>query len=166
MKHRLTLLTGILISTLNLFPGIVPARLTCEYLVNPSVIDVASPRLSWINKADAGERGQYQSAWEIRVAGSKELLLSGTADLWNSGKIISDQSVNIRYAGKPLASRQDCWWQVRVWDSKRKISGWSEPACWTMGLLDPSEWKAQWIGVPWQGEDALPKPSNPNAKTA
>lgn len=76
MKQRLTLIAGFLITTLNLFSGIVLVRLNCEYLVNPSVIDVVSPGLSWINKADAVERGQLQTAWEIRVAESKESLLS------------------------------------------------------------------------------------------
>ena len=78
--------------------------------------------------------------------------------------MISDESVNIVYKGKPLTSRQDCWWQVRVWDNKGKVSDWSEPAFWSMGLLKPEEWKAKWIGAPWQGEETLPKPSNPGAQ--
>ncbi len=148
------LLTGLLHAALQ------PVQLTCEYLVNPMVVDALTPRLSWINLAGENERGQIQTAWEIRVAGSKELLIAGRTDLWNSGKVISGQSVNIPYAGKPLISRQDCWWQVRVWDRTDKVSHWSEPACWSMGLLSPDEWKAHWIGAPWQGEEALPKPSN------
>ena len=138
--------------------GLTPTKLTCEYLRNPLVVDVLKPRLSWINIADNQERGQAQSAWEIRVAGLKEKLIAGKADLWNSGKVISSESVNILYSGKPLTSRQDCWWQVRVWDRRGKASSWSEPAFWSMGLLKPEEWKAQWIGAPWQGEEALPKP--------
>jgi len=137
---------------------IKPTRLQCEYLENPPVIDVVNPRLSWVNIADAGERDQVQSAMEIRVAGTKEKLLQGQADLWNSGKVMSDKSSNVNYSGKPLVSRQDCWWQVRTWDKAGKVSEWSEPAFWSMGLLNPEEWKAQWIGAPWQGEEALPKP--------
>jgi alpha-L-rhamnosidase len=150
--------------SLHLQAKIEPTQLTCEYLVNPQVVDILNPRLSWINIADNGERGQFQTAWEIRVAGKKELLVAGAADLWESGKIESGESVNIRYNGKTLTSRQDCWWQVRVWDKNGKVSGWSEPAFWSMGLLDPSEWKAKWIGAPWQGEEPLPKPSNPGVK--
>ena len=105
--------------------------------------------------------GQLQTAWEIRAASTKDKLLSGKADLWNSGKVISDESVNIIYGGSPLVSRQDCWWQVRVWDRKGKISDWSEPASWSMGLLKQEEWKAKWIGAPWQGEEPLSKPSSP-----
>lgn len=138
---------------------IKPTRLQCEYLENPQVIDVLNPRLSWVNIADEGDRDQVQSAMEIRVSGTKVKLLQGQADLWNSGKIISGTSNNIYYKGKPLNSRQDCWWQVRTWDKKGEVSEWSEPAFWSMGLLKPEEWKAQWIGAPWQGEEALPKPA-------
>ena len=101
---------------------ITPTRLQCEYLENPQVIDVLIPRLSWVNIADQGERDQIQTAMEIRVAGTKENLLNGQADLWSSGKISSDKSNNINYAGKPLSSRQDCWWQVRTWDRKGEVS--------------------------------------------
>lgn len=137
---------------------ISPTQLRCEYLDNPPVIDVLHPRLSWINLADPGDRGQVQTAWEIRVASSKEKLSGNQADLWSSGKRKSNQSTNIPYQGKPLTSRKDCWWHVRTWDKNGKVSAWSEVAFWSMGLLDPSEWKAQWIGAPWQGEEALPKP--------
>jgi len=143
--------------------GIKPAGLTCEYLKNPQVIDIKNPRLSWVNISDSNERGQTQTAWEIRVAGTRENLLAGNADLWNSGRINSDESVNIPYGGKDLLSRQDCWWQVRVWDRKGRVSGWSEPAFWSMGILTPEEWKAEWIGAPWQDEAALPKPVSPRS---
>ena len=164
MKTKVVLILFLLSPLFLVEAKITPVNLTCEYLKNPPVIDVVNPRLSWINIAGEGERGQFQTAWEIRVAGSSALLSSGRADLWNSGKVISDQSVNVRYNGKPLTSRQQCWWQVRVWDKNGKVSEWSEPALWTMGILDPSEWKAKWIGAPWQGEETLPKPSNPGAK--
>ena len=137
---------------------ITPADLRCEYLMNPGVVDVLKPRLSWVNIADKGERGQVQTAWEIRVASTRQGLLDSQADIWNSGKVISAQSSNV-YGGKSLVSRQDCWWQVRTWDKNGKVSEWSEPAFWSMGLLKPEEWKAQWIGAPWQGEEALPKPA-------
>ena len=138
---------------------ITPGHLRCEYLENPNVVDVLNPRLSWVNIPTEGDRGQVQTAWEIRVAGSKEKLLNDQADLWKSGKVNSSQSTNIRYNGKPLISRMDCWWQVRTWDKNGSVSEWSEPAFWSMGLLNPDEWKALWIGAPWQGEEALPKPA-------
>ncbi len=137
---------------------ISPEDLRCEYMKNPQVVDVASPHLSWINIAGKEERAQIQTAWEIRVASTKEKLIFGQADLWNSRKVISGLSNNIRYRGKPLLSRQNCWWQVRVWDKYGKVSSWSQPAFWSMGLLQEAEWKAEWIGAPWQGEEPLPKP--------
>jgi alpha-L-rhamnosidase len=160
MKKLIIFFSCIAIASVQLHATLTPQQLTCEYLVNPMAVDVLQPRLSWINLAEAGERGQTQTAWEIWVAGSKEKLRAGKPDLWSSGKIFANNSVNIRYEGKKLASRQDCWWQVRVWDAGNKVSVWSEPAFWFMGILNPGEWKAQWIGAPWQGEQALPKPVN------
>ena len=152
---------GVLLSAFTLFPDaaqakLIPARLTCEYVENPAVVDVAQPRLAWVNIAAPDERGQRQTAWQIRVAGTQEDLVR--PDLWDSGKIVSDQCNRVRYRGKTLPSRQECWWQVRVWDRDGRVSEWSEPARWRMGLLDPAEWRAEWIGAPWQGEDALSKP--------
>lgn len=143
--------------------AIKPVQLTCEYLENPSVVDKENPRMSWINKlTDATKRGEKQTAWQIRVASSEKKLLGNDADLWDSGKTKSDESTLIAYNGKKLQSKQECWWQVRVWDSKGKESEWSRPAYWCMGLLQPSDWKAKWIGAPWQGEEAryqLPDPT-------
>lgn len=134
---------------------LIPVRPTCEYLVNPAVVDAAHPRLSWINQAaDPEIRGQRQTAWQVRVASSAAKLIAGEADLWDSGKQSSEQSYLVKYNGKPLLSGQDCWWQVRVWDSGDMPSAWSETACWSMGLLQASDWKAKWIGAPWQGEEA------------
>lgn len=135
-----------------------PVKLTCEYLQNPMAVDILRPRLSWINLPSGNDRGQIQTAWEIRVAGTKEKLLVGNADLWASGKVLSAQSFNVTYNGKELSSRQDCWWQVRVWDGKGKMSDWSEPAFWGMGLLTYDDWKSMWIGAPWQDESSFPKP--------
>jgi len=140
---------------------ISPTRLTCEYLKNPQVIDVAKPRLSWINMDSENSRNQYQTAWQIRVAGSRDKLIHDQADLWESGKVRSPESTNIVYDGKSLTSRQDCWWQVRVWDRKGNLSEWSEPAFWSMGLLNAEEWRAKWIGAPWQGEDPIPDRERP-----
>ncbi len=137
---------------------IIPGRFTCEYLIDPPVIDVLNPRLSWVNTVKPDVRGQYQTAYQVQVASSRQLLDNNQPDMWDSKKVKSDQSINVVYTGKPLESRKDYFWQVRVWDSGGNASAWSEPASWSMGLLDPGEWKAEWIGAPWQGEEPLPKP--------
>ncbi len=160
MKHYFFLFSLVLLVPFFTVAEINPTELTCEYLANPAVVDEKNPRLGWINIAKKKERGQSQTAWQIRVAGSKEKL--STPDLWDSGKTTGNQSSRVRYEGQPLMSRQDCWWQVRVWDRNGVVSEWSEPAYWRMGILNPSEWLAKWIGAPWQGEEALPKPANPS----
>lgn len=136
------------------YADIVPKDLTCEYLHNPMVIDVKQPRLSWINVAEDGERRQFQTAYHIQVASSLDKLEQGNADLWDSNKTYSDQSFLIHYAGNTLKPRQECWWRVRVWDVKGKVSAWSKPAYWNMGLLESSDWIAKWIGAPWQTDEA------------
>ncbi len=142
---------------------LTPTELTCEYLRNPPVVDVPQPRLAWVNVADQGERGQRQTAWQVRVASSPSKLES--PDLWDSQKVASSQSTRVPYGGVPLDSRVECWWQVRVWDRDGTVSEWSEPGRWRMGLLKPSDWQATWIGAPWQGEEALPKPKGgPDAR--
>ena len=143
---------------------LIPTQLTCEYLKNWPLVDVPHPRLAWINIAESGERGQQQTAFQIRVATSASALEN--PDMWDSGKVKSDQSTRVEYNGKTLMSRQDCWWQVRVWDRNNKVSEWSEPVMWRMGLLQATDWKAEWIGAPWQGEEALSKQGNTNTTLA
>ena len=130
---------------------ISPVTLTCEKMAQPNCIDVPQPRLSWINApADDSVKGAGQSAYRIRVASSREGLAK--PDLWDSRKVMSDQSVFVPYAGKPLSSGQQVWWQVKVWDGNGKASEWSQPAQWRMGVMNPEEWCAEWIGAPWQDE--------------
>ncbi len=132
-----------------------PSQLTCEYLENPAVVDI-TPRLGWINSTTASQRAEVQKAYQIRVASSEQQL--DDPDLWDSDKVVSNESVRIEYKGKELTSGQDCYWQVRVWDKSDNPGPWSKPGRWRMGLLNNSDWKATWIGAPWQGEEALPKP--------
>lgn len=119
--------------------------LRCEYRVNPLGIDNVNPRLSWkitdVNKT----RGQKQFAYQILVASSLQKLDDNSGDLWNSGTIESDQSINTVYDGDLLQSGQQCYWKVRVWDASRQVSEWSEYAHFTIGLLNPDDWKGDWI---------------------
>ncbi len=132
--------------------ALVPTDLTVELMADPNSVDVANPRLSWVNTpADDEVKGEVQTAWRIRVATTENGL--GSPDLWDSGKVVSDDSYLVAYDGKTLASGMDCWWQVKVWDRSGKASGWSEPAHWTMGIMNEDEWKAEWIGAPWHTED-------------
>jgi alpha-L-rhamnosidase len=133
--------------------------LRCEYRKNPLGIDRTSPRLSWkLQAAPNAIRGLKQAAFQVLVASTEQALHAGSRDLWDSGKVASDQSINVPYAGKPLESRQRCWWKVRYWDQDGKISSWSEPAMWSMGLLHADDWKAKWIGLD-RGDETRPEDS-------
>lgn len=125
---------------------VIPTDLRCEYLAGPVGLDVSQPRLSWkLTAASPSLRGVRQRAYQILVASSPELLAEDQGDVWDSGKISTDNSLNIPFGGKPLVSRQELFWKVRVWDGNRKRTAWSEPARWEMGLLKPGDWQARWI---------------------
>src|SRR4026209_2169700 len=100
-------------------------NLTCEYRTNPLALDITTPRLSW--RLQSERRGAGQSAYRLLAAGDPDRLGEGQADLWDSGKIESDQSLHLAYAGKRLASRQRVYWKVTVWDETGQASQ-SEPA--------------------------------------
>ena len=123
--------------------GIAPVDLRCEYRRNPLGIDEACPRLTWRVQSD--QRGQMQTAYRLLVASNEQQLAANKGDLWDSGKVNSDRTVNIEYQGKPLHSRQQCFWKVMAWDRQGKPSAWSEPASWSMGLLNTDDWTAGYI---------------------
>lgn len=120
----------------------VPVDLRCDYLVNPIGIDSAAPHLSWRNESK--ERNWRQAAYQIFVASRPERLAAGKADVWDSGKVASGESVGIVYGGPPLESGRRYYWTVRVWDHAGRMSE-AAPAWWEMGLLQPQDWKASWI---------------------
>jgi alpha-L-rhamnosidase len=124
------------------------SHLTCEYRKNPLGIDVVSPRFSWQLQTD--RRGAKQTAYRIFAASGENLLSEGKADVWDSSKQDSDQSIHIVYGGKKLSSRQRVYWKVIVWDETGTANE-SEPAWFEMGLLKRSEWKAKWIGASLAG---------------
>ncbi|MEJ0091638.1 MAG: family 78 glycoside hydrolase catalytic domain [Limisphaerales bacterium] len=131
--------------------AVVTENLRCEYLTNPLGIDATSPRLSWI--ITSTRRGEMQTAYQILVASTQKLLSEDKGDLWDSGKVSSDESSQIVYAGSALVSRERCFWKVRTWDLDGKAGDWSLPAQWSMGLLQPGDWSAQWVAPAPSSED-------------
>jgi alpha-L-rhamnosidase len=183
MKNPILLLTlaASLLMPLTAIHAVEVENLRCEYLENPLGIDVAKPRLSWeiaecrmpnadfgsekssiINRKSEIPRGLRQTAYQVLVASSEELLKGGwfsdaKPDLWDSGKVESDRSLQVAYEGRPLESRMSCHWKVRVWDQAGQASAWSAPAQFLTGKMKPEDpsspgcdaagWQGQWIGA-------------------
>lgn len=120
--------------------------LRCEYMVNPLGLDVAKPGLSW--ELSSARRGEVQTAYQVLVASTPEKLAQDQGDLWDSGKVSSDQQNHIDYAGQPLKTCERCFWKVRIWDVSCNATSWSKVASWTMGVLASADWKAKWIQSP------------------
>jgi alpha-L-rhamnosidase len=118
---------------------------------NPVGIDNSQPRFSWV--LESSERNQRQTAYQLLV-GTSAAVAPGKADLWDSGRVESGQSVHLVYGGKPLNARQRCYWKVRVWDAQTRPTAWSPTGTWEMGLR--GEWKANWIG---SGPAREPRPA-------
>lgn len=121
---------------------VAPVRLQVENRVDPLGMDVVTPRLSW----NFNQAGAMQYGYQVRAASSRDLLGLDTPDLWNSGLVISRQSSGVIYSGAAMLSRSRVYWQVRVWGDANTVSPWSDTATWEMGLLNASDWTAQWIG--------------------
>jgi len=153
MKKIFPIFIAVLLMPMAALHAVVPAKLRCEYRVNPIGIDVLQPQLSWLIESQKSEpRGQMQAAYQVLVASSEALLQKDRGDLWDSGKVQSDWQNQIEYGGKNLVSRAQCFWKVRVWTLTSDLrpqpsvpSDWSKTASWTMGLLNPSDWQAKWI---------------------
>jgi hypothetical protein len=126
--------------------SLTPASLRCHFSAAPLGIDEPQPRLFWT--LDSPQRAQHQTAFQILAATSREQLDADRADLWDSGKTLSAETAHVRYAGRPLASSQQIFWKVRCWDQDDRVSRWSQPASWTMGLLHSNDWQGSWIGLP------------------
>ena len=145
MKTHWILIGFILLSPAAVFGQLKPDSLRCEsqrMSEKPTFVESQHPRLAWnLEPQNKNERGIYQSAYQILVASDEKF----ESILWDSGKVVSEQSVSIEYAGKQLTSRLECFWKVRVWDNKGNTSDWSKTARWEMGLLEQSDWKATWI---------------------
>lgn len=121
--------------------SLTPTRLQCEHLTDPLAVATKRPRLSWILSAPVKDnKDKAQSAYRIVVSSKK----GGEGDLWDSGKVMANQTSEVHYEGKPLVPRQQAFWKVQSWDEKDKEGEWSHEATWTAALED---WPAEWIGL-------------------
>jgi alpha-L-rhamnosidase len=117
--------------------------LKCESKIEPIGIDLKNPRLSWMIITE--QQNTKQIAYQILVASGKDILGANKSDLWNSGKVKSDHSVEVKYEGKALKSGMKCYWKVRVWDNNGNVSDWSDSSLWEMGLMNQTDWLGNWI---------------------
>ena len=120
-------------------PGI--ANLKVEYAVTPIGIDIERPRFSWQMLARGQSKGQRQTAYALVVKDSLGEVV------WKTGKVRSDQSLNIDYAGAPLAATRRYDWTVQVWDEHerpRHAASWFET-----GLGKSDATLVGWSGAKW-----------------
>src|SRR5450755_23987 len=136
-KNFFFLVTGVLIIHTG-FSQLTVKNLRCEDRANPVGLDIIRPRFSWQLQPD--QRNLVQTAYEIQIGNKWD-----KREIWNSGRQSGSESVYVPYGGNALQSAKSYYWQVRVWDNKGRVSGWSEKAFWQMGLLQPGDWKASWI---------------------
>jgi alpha-L-rhamnosidase len=122
-------------------------HLLTENLTNPIGLDAPKPRFSWQLSSD--KRNVAQTAYELKVSADK-------GPVWNSGKVSSNQSVQVPYAGAALQSNKKYTWELRVWDNNGKASPWSEPAFFQTALLTTSDWKAKWIEAGFEEDASRP----------
>ena len=118
-----------------------PTDLRCESQVAPLCVGTPEPRFSW-SFVPSADRGFRQAAYQIRV-GTRA---GGPADLWDSGRVESADTVHLPYAGVPLRSARQVWWQVGSSPAGESVQ-WSDPATFTTGILHPADWRASWIGA-------------------
>lgn len=149
-----TLITTIIFLLLNnyLLISAEIRNMKCCNSFNP--LGVEKPLLSW--QIISSERGYEQTAWQIEMASTKDLLNKGKADIWKSGKVLSSEMFDIIPQYSQLQSTRRYWWRVRVWNKNDKTTKWSSPSCFTMGLLDNKDWKAKWITADWTAIKSLP----------
>jgi len=124
---------------------LIVSDLKCEYITNPMGIDIQQPRFSWTISSEL--RSVSQSAYRILVAGNPGKSHKEQGDIWDSGKILSDNSTNIVFQGIPLQSGKKYYWNVIVWDQDDQQSSRSETGYFQTGLLNISDWEAQWIAA-------------------
>lgn len=108
-------------------------NMKCNYLINPLGVETPSPIFSWI--LISGEKAKFQSGFRIMVASTSNLLNTEKADLWDTAKVESDNSISIPYDGEVLKSRQRYYYKVKVWDEIGLESEWSELSNFKMNLV-------------------------------
>lgn len=118
----------------------------CENQDNPLGVQNVQPVFAW--KLISNVRNLNQGAYRILVSDDPELLKKNIGNLWDSGKCLSQESIHVRYDGKPLESACAYYWKVKVWDDRGIESAWTAIKQFRMGLLKQEDWgAAKWIAM-------------------
>ena len=119
-------------------------NLSVDYANNPLGNDNIAPVFGWNLQSDV--RGQLQTAYRIGVSHSKEDLQAEIYDVWDSGKVISSESVNIKYNGIELDPTTRYYWCVTVWDKDGRQVTSNVDSYFETGLMDSGWSNAKFIG--------------------
>jgi alpha-L-rhamnosidase len=121
-----------------------PYQLECDALVTPLGVDDKQPQLSWLLQDD--RFGARQTFYQIQVASQPDLVLADKPDLWDSGRVQSEASINVPYAGTALQPTTRYFWRVKTWDQNKHPYPASDVSWFETGLLEAGNWRAKWIG--------------------
>ncbi len=125
-------------------PALFVSQIKCNDFENP-VGTGNIPDFSWILKSDS--RGKFQTAYQIILGSDPETGKNKSDVIWNTGKILSDESAWISYKGPQLQPGKRYSWKVRIWDGNDKSTPWSPTGIFVTGLFDKNDWAgAKWIG--------------------
>jgi alpha-L-rhamnosidase len=103
-----------------------------------------NPFFGWYNSNS--KDNEIQTAYQLIVASTPELLASGKGDVWDSGKIMSRMQNYIDFGGSPLSPATRYYWKVRIWDKEGNTSAYAEPSYFDTGLFKAEDWKGSyWI---------------------
>ncbi len=126
--------------------GVKFEALKCDMQVEPMAVESVAPTLSWVVNAEGYDRSQ--SAYQVIVASSRELLNEESVDMWNSRKVKSAKSAFVKYEGAKLQPKSQYFWRVRVWSESGEVSDWSIVNSFEMGMMGEDEWgDAEWIAL-------------------
>ena len=136
-------------------PSQKPVNLKCDTLSTPIGLDTPHPQFSWQLQDD--RFAAKQTAYQLQVATQPSMLAAGKSDIWDSGRVASEQSVGVAYAGPVLKPEQRYYWRVRVWDKDGNTYPASDVTWWETGLMSPAAWRGKWIGFEAAGRAPDPR---------
>ena len=138
--------------------AILPYELRLNALSQPLSIQGLQPVFSWkLDSNDPKATNLRQTGYRLLVATNPNLLNQEIGDLWDTGKVSSSATYGIKYAGKTLRPKLDCFWKLQVWDQDGVASSWTKVERFGTGIQTAADYSAKWIhgNKPLATPDAL-----------